>query len=64
MEQKVLDYHNDEDHEDDNDDNEDDDGGNLDDENDDDEKVNLPMVGRQLERRILAAASSRNYLMA
>ena len=77
LEQQVLDHHDHdvEDQEDDDDlkdghdddknaDDDDDDSGDLDEDSDDDDKVNLPMVGRQLERRILAAASSRNYLQA
>ena len=69
MQQQVLDHHeheidnNNEDDED-YDDDDDEDADDNSDGDDDDEKVNLPMVGCQLERRILAATSSGNYLQA
>ena len=77
LEQQVLDHHDHdvEDQEDDDDlkdghdddknaDDDDDGSDDHDDDIEDDDKVNLPMVGRQLERRILAAASCGDHLKA
>ena len=66
MEQKVLDHDIDDNNEDDDhcDDDEkgDDDVADDNRDDDDDDKLNLPMVGRQLKRRILTSASSGDYL--